>query len=151
MFTTTTVPIVVGVSRRTGSPSAVRFAVREARIRETWVLAVTAWRPPRPPATSGIRPPSVAATTPDDPFKTETARIIASLTDTLDAPLETLGVDFELRRGSATTVLLQATKHAQLLVLDSPRSGDLSTVPKSWIAPAVIFRAHCPVVVTPNT
>lgn len=147
MFTTTTSPVVVGVSRRTGSPSAVRFAVQEARLRETWVFAVTAWRPPRAPATPGVRPPGVASTAPDDPFETETARIVAQLGGTLGAPIETFGVQFELRTGTPAAVLLEAAKDAQLLVLDSPRSGNLSAVPKSWIAPSVIFRTHCPVVV----
>jgi hypothetical protein len=60
------------------------------------------------------------------------------------------GVTFELRKGAPATVLLEASRGAQLLVLDSPRAGNISTVAKSWIAPSVIARARCPVVVMPR-
>jgi hypothetical protein len=57
-------------------------------------------------------------------------------------------VQFWLRRGPASTVLLAAAAGAQLLVLDSPRAGR-STLAKSLIAPQVVFNAPCPVVLMP--
>ena len=42
------------------------------------------------------------------------------------------------------------SRRACLFVLDSPRAGNLTTVPKSWIAPSIIYRAQCPVVVMPT-
>ena len=140
-------PIVVGVSRTTGSVEAVRWAAAEAQLRGTTVLAVTAWRGPRPPSAPGGRPPAFAPEPPEEAFALEAQRIRDLLTVAV-GDLDQLGVRYALRRGSASAVLLSAAVGAQLLVLDSPRSGR-STLAKSVIAPQVIFKAPCPVVLMP--
>jgi nucleotide-binding universal stress UspA family protein len=141
-------PIVVGISRRTGSPDALAFAVAEARLRGTSVLAVSAWRPPRPPGAPLGKPVGFPEITPTsiwhDESERQRARLMAQLGD--DADL----VTFELRRGAPAPVLLEAARSAQLLVLDSPRAGNLTTVPKTWLAPSIVLRAPCPVVVMPR-
>lgn len=142
-----TSPIVVGVSRRTCSPDAVRWAAAEAQLRDTRVVAVTAWRGPRPPGGSGGRPPAIIASV-DEAFALEEQRISDRLTEIL-GDLALLRVDYALRRGSAASVLLAASVGAQLLVLDSPRGGNLSTLAKSLIAPQVVSKAPCPVVLMP--
>ncbi|MGI8666534.1 MAG: universal stress protein [Jatrophihabitans sp.] len=144
-----TSPIVVGVSRRTGSPDAVRWAVAEAILRDTRVIAVTAWRAPRPPSAPGGRPPALSAVPVQDAFAIEQQRIADRLVELLGDDLAALRVHYELRRGAASAVLLAAAVGAQLLVLDSPRSGHLSALPKSLIAPQVVFKAPCPVVLMP--
>jgi len=141
-------PIVVGVSRRTGSIDAVRWAVAEAQLRQTRVLAVTAWRGPRTPAAPGGRPPAVPAVPVEQAFTEEAERIVERLSAAV-GDLDALGVRFALRRGSPTTVLLAAAVGAQLLVLDSPRAGR-STLAKSLIAPQLVFQAPCPVVLMPH-
>jgi nucleotide-binding universal stress UspA family protein len=144
-----TSPIVVGVSRRTGSPEAVRWAAAEARLRDTSVLAVTAWRGPRPPAAPGGRPPAILPTPVEDAFEQEQQRLQDELAGRLGGDLAGLRITFSLRRGSPAAVLLEAAVGAQLLVLDSPRSGNFSALPKSLIAPQVVFKAPCPVVLMP--
>jgi nucleotide-binding universal stress UspA family protein len=143
-----TSPIVVGVSRRTCSPDAVRWAAAEAQLRDTRVIAVTAWRGPRPPAGSGGRPPAIPAPV-EEAFALEEQRISDRLTDLVGGDLALLRVEYALRRGSAVSVLLAAAVGAQLLVLDSPRGGNLSTLAKSLIAPQVVSKAPCPVVLMP--
>ena len=142
-------PIVVGVSRRTGSPDAVRWAAAEAQLRNTHVVAVTAWRGPRPPGAPGGRPPAVQPVPTVDAFAEEQARITDLLAGFLGGDLAAMRVTFALRRGSASAVLLSAAVGAQLLVLDSPRSGSFSMLPKSLIAPQVVFKSPCPVVLMP--
>jgi universal stress protein family protein len=140
-----TSPIVVGVSRRTCSPDAVRWAAAEAQLRDTRVIAVTAWRGPRPPAAAGGRPPAVSVPSPEEAFAAEQERIADRLAELL-GDLTSLRVDFSVRRGATATVLLAASVGAQLLVLDSPRSGNFSALAKSLIAPQLVFKAPCPVV-----
>ncbi|HET6210130.1 MAG TPA: universal stress protein [Jatrophihabitans sp.] len=142
-----TSPIVVGVSRRTCSPDAIRWAAAEAHLRDTRVIAVTAWRGPRPPAGSGGRPPAIPPPV-EESFALEEQRITDRLAELL-GDLAALRVEFALRRGSAASVLLAAAVGAQLLVLDSPRTGNFSTLAKSLIAPQLVFKAPCPVVLMP--
>jgi nucleotide-binding universal stress UspA family protein len=144
-----TSPIVVGVSRRTGSPDAVRWAAAEAQLRQAPVIAVTAWRGPRPPSAPGGRPPALSPTPVDEAFSSEQQRISDLLAELLGSDLAAMGVEFALRRGSASSVLLAAAVGAQLLVLDSPRSGTFSVLHKSLIAPQVVFKSPCPVVLMP--
>ncbi|MEO6701701.1 MAG: universal stress protein [Jatrophihabitantaceae bacterium] len=143
-----TSPIVVGISRRTGSLDALRWAAAEAQLRQAPVVAVTAWRGPRAPVASGGRPPAISPEPVDQAFAMEQQRILELIAGAL-GDLDGLGVRYFLRRGSASSVLLAAAVGAQLLVLDSPRSGNLSTLAKSLIAPQLIFKAPCPVVLMP--
>jgi nucleotide-binding universal stress UspA family protein len=146
-------PIVVGVSRRTGSPDALRWATAEAQLRDAHVVAVTAWRPPRPPAAPAGRPPAVQRASADQMFADEQRRLSERVAAVLGADgadgLASLRVEYSLRKGTPAQVLLAAAVGAQLLVLDSPRSGNFSTVPKSWIVPQVLFKSPCPVVLMP--
>ncbi|MDQ2957733.1 MAG: universal stress protein [Actinomycetota bacterium] len=144
-----TSPIVVGVSRRTGSPDAVRWAAAEAQLRDTRVIAVTAWRGPRPPAMSGGRPPALSPAPIEEAFALEQQRIFDRLSELLGGDPASMRVEFALRRGSASAVLLAAAVGAQLLVLDSPHAGNFSMLAKSLIAPQVVFKAPCPVVLMP--
>jgi nucleotide-binding universal stress UspA family protein len=141
-------PIVVGVSRRTCSLDALRWAAVEARLRDTRVIGVTAWRGPRPPVATGNRPPAMSSAPAEQAFAEELQRITDQVSAAL-GELAGLRIELSLRRGPAAGVLLSAAVGAQLLVLDSPRSGDLGTLAKSLIAPQVVFKAPCPVVVMP--
>jgi len=138
-------PIVVGVSRRSGSVDALRWAAAEGQLLNARVLAVTAWRGPRAPASPGGRP--TLAPPAEEAFALEEQRLRDQLTEVL-GDLTALGVEYSLRRGSPSSVLLEAAVGAQLLVLDSPRAGR-STLAKSLIAPQLVFRSPCPVVLMP--
>jgi nucleotide-binding universal stress UspA family protein len=46
--------------------------------------------------------------------------------------------------------LLQCGADAQLLVLGEPRPGRLASVRASLVAPQLVMRSTCPVVVMPN-
>src|ERR1700712_1910760 len=103
-----TSPIVVGVSRRTGSAEAVRWAAAEAQLRNTQVLAVTAWRGARPPAAPGHPPAATPPVPTEQAFADEQQRIADQLAELLGGELAAMRVEFQLRRGSASSVLLAA-------------------------------------------
>lgn len=140
-----TAPVVVGVSPTTGSLAAFEWALDQARRLHRPLLAVTAWQLPR-----GATPPAL---TPHDQ-----ADAVGRLADDAAARLaKTVGalaggtstVEQRVRRGAAATVLLEAAAGAELLVIGSPHPGELTKLRPSLIAPQLIYRAPCPVVVMP--
>lgn len=137
--------IVVGVSR-SGSPAALGWAVDVAGLVKGHVRAVLAWRPPRPPSAPGGHPPAVASTGPDDPAEVAQARIEQLVTAALG---EGHGVECVAVHGGAVSALLRASADADLLVIDSPRPSTLAKVSAKVVAPQLIYRSSCPVVVMP--
>lgn len=140
--------IVVGVSARTGSPAALRWAADRATRLDARVLAVMAWRRPRPPAAPGGHPPVVASTGGPDPEQEAADRLAALVAEVLgpDHGVQCLPV-----HGAAVAVLTSASRDADLLVLDPPRPTGRATVSERLVAPQLIFRSACPVVVMPTT
>ena len=138
--------IVVGVSGRTGSPAALRWASEAANRLGGQVRAVMAWRPPRAPAAPGGHPPAVHRTGPEDPQGEASRRVEGFVAAALgaDHSVESVAV-----RGPAVPTLLEASRAAYLLVLDSPRPNKLATMSQKLVAPQLIFLASCPVVVIP--
>jgi len=138
--------VVVGVSGRTGSPAALRWAVEEAASHGGRVRAVLAWRPPRAPGVSGGRPPAVPSTDVDDPQAAAQERVLSAVAQALG---EGHGVDCVALQGAARAVLLRQSREASVLVLDSPRSTKLATPGAKLLAPQLVFTASCPVLVMP--
>lgn len=135
--------VVVGVSQTSHSPVALTWAADQAACRDADLLAVRAWRPPRPPSTAAARPP---ATTRD--LERERSDADRALQDDVR---QALGPDHtarcEIREGSALAVLNELSVDAQLLVLDAPRRTDFKTTP--MLAHRLVYQASCPVVIMP--
>jgi nucleotide-binding universal stress UspA family protein len=141
--------IVVGVSARSGSANALRWAVDVAAEVDGHVRAVLAWRPPRPPAAPGMHPPAVARTGPEDPAADALTRLHGLVISALG---EKHGVDCVVEEGGPARVLLRASRQADLLVLDSPRQEKLRGLSSGkLVAPRLIYRSACPVVTMPAT
>ncbi|MEO7059903.1 MAG: universal stress protein [Lapillicoccus sp.] len=134
--------IVVGVSGRTGSPGALRWAVEEAGHRGSTVVAVRAWRPSSPMA-SGARPPLQTYDV-DSAHTAEEARLAADVAKVLGPDHS---VECRLIHGGRRKVLVAAARAADLLVLDAPRPSDLSVGP--MFAHRLVYAAPCPVVIMP--
>ena len=135
--------VVVAVSPTSGSPTALHWAADEARRRGADLVALSAWREPRPPIAPGGRPPGVG-------FDAESviAEAKGRLEDQVRAALGTeTDVRSEVVHGSSFRVLLQASETAELLVLDAPSRLDLIEGPN--LARRLIYAAECPVVIMP--
>lgn len=140
--------VVVGVSPTTGSPAALRWGAEEARLRGVPLVAVLAWRPPRPPGAPGGRPPvGVAEIASEDPAAEADNKLRSYVADALGADVD---VECVAVRGSEVNALLSAAKGAQLLVVGEPRPGRLASMLASLVAPQLVLKAHCPVVVMPS-
>ena len=140
---TATFVVVVGVSRTSGSPAALGWAQGEARVHGGRVVAITAWRPPRPPAAVGAKP-SVVRYNLDEMRSEADTELRAAVTRALGADS---GVECQLLTGGRRQALLQASTHADLLVIDAPRRTDFSS--SSRLARRLLHQASCPVVVMP--
>jgi Universal stress protein family len=136
--------IVVGVSARTGSPNALRWAADVASEVDGHVRALLAWRPPRPPSAPGMHPPVVSRTGPEDPAQDARERLAGLVAATLGEDHE---VECVAEEGGPVGVLLRASTRADLLVLDSPRRSQGGTL----VATRLIYRSACPVVTMPAT
>lgn len=135
--------IVVGVSVRSGSPTALRWAADEARRRRCGLVAVRAWRAPRPPSAPGGHPPAVSR---------DVAGAFTAAEEKLSADVvEALGPDAKVERrvikGTPVSVLLKESEGALMLVLDAPRRTDLTA--NTLLAHRLMYHVGCPVVVMP--
>jgi hypothetical protein len=133
--------VVVGVSPRSGSPAALRFAAEEARRRGTDLRAVTAWRPSSPPMTSGGRPPATNYD-PEEEFRNAVDRLQSQVRSALG---DDASARVEVIHGGKVRVLLQAAETADVLVIDAPRRPRLGPV----LAHRLTYVAECPVVTMP--
>lgn len=135
--------IVVGVSRTSHSPFALRWAADAADRYDADFLAVRAWRPSHPPSAASGRPPVVGRD-----VDAERADAEAALYDDVR---NTLGTDHrahcEIREGTPLAVLTALSAAADLLVIDAPRRTDFANSPQ--LAHRLVYQAACPVVVMP--
>jgi hypothetical protein len=135
--------IVVGVSAGSGSPTALRWAADEAARRDCALIAVRAWRPPRPPSAAAGKPP-VVTRDPEAEFAEAEEKLRGDV-------VAALGEDQDVRcvliKGSAVTVLLKESADATLLVLDAPRRGNIKAT--TLLAHRLVYNVACPVVVMP--
>jgi nucleotide-binding universal stress UspA family protein len=141
-------PVVVGVSPRTGSPSALLWAAAYARLRGAKLIAVLAWHAARPPAAPGGRPPGslLSGELPDPEGEAQT-RLEAFVTAALGVGN---GVDCRVVRGNEVSALLECGANAELLVLGEPTAGRMGSVRAGLVAPQLVLRSTCPVVVMPR-
>jgi hypothetical protein len=135
--------IVIGVSRTSHSPVALRWAADAAERYHADLLAVRAWRPSRPPSSAASRPPVVSRD-----VDAERVHAEAALNDDVQ---EVLGSGHraycEIREGTTSAVLNALSRVADLLVIDAPRRTDFGNSPT--LASRLVYQAACPVVVMP--
>ena len=138
--------VVVGVSPRSGSPTALRWAAAEAALRSTRLRAVMAWKAPSAPGTSGTRPPLGLDRDPMAPAVEAEDRLRGFVDAALGAGH---GVECSVVHGSELTALVTAAEGAALLVIGEPTAGRAAAMRAGLVAPQLVFKSRCPVVVMP--
>lgn len=136
--------IVVGVDGSTTSRRALRWAADEARRHGAELHVVHAWESPVPAAAVGLAPRRSTAV--------EEQRDVAE-TLLSEVMQEELGANPpektrpSIGRGPAATVLLEAAKGADLLVVGSRGLGGFSGLLLGSVSTKVAHHATCPVVI----
>jgi len=139
--------IVVGLDGSEGSRRALRFALREARIRRARVQAVAVWHIPWAAYSSalGLDVDRLCAGMRDD----ATRRLQEAL-DQETAEAHGLDVLADVREGQPAQVLVELSAGASLLVVGSRGLGGFRDLLLGSVSHQCAQHAACPVVIVPT-
>jgi nucleotide-binding universal stress UspA family protein len=135
--------VVVGVGDTPAAPETMRFAFEEARRRGAVLDAVRAWRCPAHETTDY---PQLAG----EPARLHEQHAV----DALEAALKEAPDDVVVRRrtleGHARTVLVEASRDADLLIVGARRRPRHFGLQLGRVAHGVLHHSDCPVAVVPE-
>ena len=136
--------IVVGVDGSECSRSALRFALNEARIRQTKLRIVVVWHVPLAAYGAGWAPPP--------PRLAEDSEAAAKevLEDALGTAKEDAGsieIESVVREGQPADVLVEEAKEADLLVVGSRGRGGFRELMLGSVSQQCAHHARCPVTI----
>jgi nucleotide-binding universal stress UspA family protein len=135
--------IVVGVDGSELSKQALRWAVEEARRRDTVVRAIFAWEKPAPLGWDYVPPEVLAASN----FEKGAWKILDTSVDEVLGEDTSVVVERVVTVGLPAQVLIDASRDAQLLVLGSRGHGGFSGLLVGSVSQECVHHASCPVVV----
>jgi nucleotide-binding universal stress UspA family protein len=138
--------IIVGVDGSAESIEALRWAIAEARLRETAVRAVHAWRYPLATAGDPFFGPAF------DPLPLEPSELrelaASGLAEAVGrATADPHAVEQEVVEGHPAEELVRAAKDADMLVVGSRGHGGFSELLLGSVSHACAHHATCPVVI----
>jgi nucleotide-binding universal stress UspA family protein len=135
--------VVLGVGERPAGSAAVRFAFEEARRRGVPVDVVRAWRSPAHESTDH---PLMAG----EPARLHEQQAV----EALETALQDVPDDVESHRriveGHARTVLVDASRDADLLIVGAKRRPGHHGLQLGRVAHGVLHYSACPVVIVPE-
>ncbi len=134
--------MIVGVDGSDTSRRALDWALDEARPRQADVEVIHAWRP------SFVS----VATRADSAnrFAALTRNVVATALERADASGPPVPVQVKVRTGSGASVLVEAAKDADLVVVGSRGLGSFKRLLLGSVSSHVAHHASCPVVVIPH-
>ncbi|EST39739.1 hypothetical protein N566_00375 [Streptomycetaceae bacterium MP113-05] len=138
-------PVVLGVGDLAEGPAATVFAFREARLRNSPLRAVRAWRCP---AFETVEDPLFT----QDPARVHEERASAVLTEVLYGPRrEYPGVEVQRQpaEGPPQRVLVDESAGGSLLVAGAPRRHGHTGLQLGRVTHALLHHSACPVAVVP--
>ena len=143
--------VVAGVNDSARARAALRWAIGWAGHTGARVVAVAAWEPlipvvAGPEIGAGV---AVAGVPTDEQVQHQAGQWLDDAIAALPAGAEQV-LDREVVRGDAATVLLDAARGAELLVVGNTRRGALAGALANSVAQRCVHHARCPLVLVPD-
>jgi excisionase family DNA binding protein len=138
-----TTTVVVGIDGSAGSQRALRFAVREARLRGAILRAVMALDPTR--ARGGVWSPTTDKTA----LEQSTRAALDTVIDSMGRETDGVKIDRVLIFGEPAQILMEEAQRADLLVVGVPRHRDRVRPLLDSVTYQCAQHAPCPVAVVP--
>ncbi len=142
--------IVVGVDGSEHARRTLQWAVDEARLRKSVVIAVHAYTVPTlfvtPEPILGA-PPSIPDPSLIERLEEAAARLVAEEIDQVAS--DDVTIEARVVTGSAPDALLQAAREGDLLVVGSRGLGGFKGLLLGSVSQQVVHHAPCPVVIVP--
>ncbi len=136
--------IVVGVDGSECSRSALRFALEEARVRQTKLRVVVVWHVPLAAYGAGWAPPPPGLTDDAETAAGEVLEEALELAKTSGAGVE---IETVVREGQPANVLVEEAAKADLLVVGSRGWGGFRELMLGSISQQCAHHARCPVAI----
>ncbi len=136
--------IVVGVDGSEGSRLALHWAIDEAKIRGSAIEIVHTWdfTPPLDPVGGFVF-------VPDKDFQESAQLVVDNLLKSVSDLASSIAITTHVERGSASQILLNHAKTAELLVVGRRGRGGFIGLLMGSTATQVSHHAPCPVVIVP--
>ncbi len=136
--------IVVGVDGSEGSRLALHWAIDEAKIRGSAIEIVHTWdfTPPLDPVGGFVF-------VPDKDFQESAQLVVDNLLKSVSDLASSIAITTHVERGSASQILLNNAKTAELLVVGRRGRGGFIGLLMGSTATQVSHHAPCPVVIVP--
>ncbi|MGD0272365.1 MAG: universal stress protein [Gaiellaceae bacterium] len=136
--------IVVGVDGSECSRSALRFALEEARIRQTKLRVVVVWHVPLAAYGAGWAPPPPGLT---EDAEAAAGEMLAEALELAKANGPAVEIEPVMREGQPANVLVEEAAKADLLVVGSRGWGGFRELMLGSVSQQCAHHARCPVVI----
>ena len=136
--------IVVGVDGSKCSHAALRFAFREARIRQCKLRIVVVWHVPLVAYGAGWVPPPPQLS---EDSEAAAKDVLAESMEIAKAEAETLEVESVIRAGQPANVLVEEAAGAEMLIIGSRGHGGFRELMLGSTSQQCAHHALCPVVI----
>ena len=149
--TGTAARVVAGVNDSAPARAALRWAIGWAGHTGARVVAIAAWEPLIPVVAGPEIGAEVAAASgpTDEQLQDQAGQWLDDAIAALPGGAEQV-LDREVVRGDAATVLLDAARGAELLVVGNTRRGALAGALANSVAQRCVHHARCPLVLIPD-
>jgi nucleotide-binding universal stress UspA family protein len=140
--------IVVGVDHSAGARSALRFALEEARLRQTTLRVVHAWQFEYAGANEGLFPGPMAEF---EDFRQGAEAALAETLKKVVSDADAVTIERRVEQGAPAGVLVEESRTADLLVVGSRGHGGFAQLLLGSVSQQCAQHAFCPVVIVRGT